>query len=371
MTITLNELQRLKEKKLKNMKNKEIEKYIERNVAYYYSHYSYDILDVRKLSEDEVKKNNENAKYFWNAFNDNIEIILNNIKEDRKMDNITKAANVNYIVSTLNRCCFENLNADHIKHVDSISEWIDIICDRWHFERNVYVMIGMFVNYVSTAYSLFHHCKHLLLVMFTIVSSDGIDDFSFGMINTSFKNMFLEFHMNYVRCKSAFNSIDYIEKDFLDAMFDSVEMKKHFDDHVEMLHELDIMFHDLIKDFDLFSYPKQLYAKKDFFDVDVVYDLKQFDIDYSINNSFDVFDDVTVHSDSFDGLFDDVDVDVSDEFKQMITVEKKYDIHIISDPDVSGGGRCTGLADVTGARNRTAIENVDEDNVDELEDLLL
>ena len=86
---------------------------------------------------------------------------------------------------------------------------------------------------------------------------------------------------------------------------------------------------------------------------------------------FDLFDDVTVHSDSFDGLFDDVDVDVSDEFKQMITVEKKYDIHIISDPDVTGDGRCTGLADVTGARNRTAIENVDEGNVDELEDLLL
>jgi len=351
MNNTIKQLQKEKIRKLKDMSMKEVKQYIERNVAYYYSHYI-DFESIFTSSDKEIDEINRDAESFQKSFNENIEVIIKNIKENYSIESTQKQGQINYIIAILFQAISENLMLNHEKETEMLKKMIDDIQENIVLQNAITGLIVGFVSFVNTTYSLLDHCKSMLLSLYQLVSIYDVDDVMFNSLNMSFKALFIDFHMNYVCCKK--NDI----QDILDVMSngkfsvdDIVESKETlilYHDAVDKLSEIDNDFLLLVKDDDLFSFPK-MYLKKFSIDESVVYDLKQFDIDYVIES-----DDIV------DCLFDD-DV-VSDEYKQMELLEKKYNVSILFYVETSDVE--SGLIAVNDAE-------INVGNIDELEEMLL
>lgn len=356
MNNTIKQLQNEKKRKIRSMEMKEVKRYIERNVAYYYSHYV-NFEDVYNSSDVIVDENKNDAMMFQKSFNENIDLILESIQESYSEPSV-KQMRLNYVLAVLFQSINENLMLNHEKETKLLKKMFDDIQESIVLQNSITGLIVGFVSFVNTTYSLLDHVKSMLLSLYQLVSIYDVDDMMFNSLNMSFKALFIDFHMNYVCCKK--NNI----QDILDVMSngkfsvdDIVESKETlilYHDAVDKLSEIDNDFLLLVKDDDLFSFPK-MYLKKFSIDESVVYDLKQFDIDYVIES-----DDIV------DGLFDD-DV-VSDEYKQMELLEKKYNVSLLFEVGASDDAM-TG-ASVTGA---IAVDDADinDMNIDELEEMLL
>ncbi|MBE6513393.1 MAG: hypothetical protein E7Z75_09705 [Methanobrevibacter olleyae] len=356
MNNTIKQLQNEKKRKIRSMDMKEVKRYIERSVAYYYSHYV-NFEDVYNSSDVIFDENKKDAMMFQKSFNENIDLILESIQESYSEPSVKKMR-LNYVLAVLFQSINENLMLNHEKETKLLNRMFDDIQESIVLQNAITGLIVGFVSFVNITYSLLSHVKSMLLSLYQLVSIYDVDDVMFDSLNMSFKALFIDFHMNYVSCKK--NDI----QDFLDVMSngkfsvdDIVESKEtvmFYHDAVDKLSEIDDEFSLLVKDGDLFSFPK-MYLKKFSIDESVVYDLKQFDIDYVIES-----DDIV------DGLFDD-DV-VSDEYKQMELLEKKYNVSLLFDVGASDDAM-TG-ASVTGA---IAVDDADinDMNIDELEEMLL
>lgn len=356
MNTTLKQLQKEKERKLKQMSMNEVKQYIERNVAYYYSHYV-DFELTYTSSDDEIDERNKDAESFQKSFNDNIDLIIKNIKGRYDLDSTQKQVQVNYILAVLFQSINDNVMLNHEKETIHLKKIFNEIQESIVLQNSITGLIVGFVSFVNTTYSLLSHVKSMLLTLYQMVSVYDIDDVMFDSFNSSFKVLFLDFHMNYVSCKTS-NIQDMIDvrddgKFSVDVIVESDSTRKFYYDAVDRLSEIDDEFLLLVKDDDLFSFPK-MYLKD--FDIDnsVVYDLKQFDIDYVIES-----DDIV------DGLFDSDDV-VCDEYKQMELLEKKYNVSLLFDVEPSDA--MTGAIDVA---TIPSDADINDGNIDELEDVFL
>ena len=349
MNNTLKQLQKEKERKLKEMSMNEVKQYIERNVAYYYSHYV-DFELTYTSSDDEIDERNKDAESFQKSFNDNIDLIIKNIKESYSLDSTQKQVQVNYILAVLFQSINDNVMLNHEKETIHLKKIFNEIQESIVLQNSITGLIVGFVSFVNTTYSLLSHVKGMLLSLYQMVSVYDIDDVMFDSFNSSFKVLFRDFHMNYVSCKK-----NIIPKNFsVDDIVESETTRKFYYDAVDRLSEIDDEFLLLVKDDDLFSFPK-MYLKN--FDIDnsVVYDLKQFDIDYVIDS-----DDIV------DGLFDSDDV-VCDEYNQMELLEKKYNVSLLFDV----GSSDDAVTDAIDVATIPSDADINDGNIDELEDVFL
>lgn len=96
MNNTIKQLQNEKKRKIKSMEMKEVKRYIERSVAYYYSHYM-NFEDVYNSSDD-ITKTTENAMKFQKSFNENLDLIIESIQESYSEPSV-KQMRLNYVLA--------------------------------------------------------------------------------------------------------------------------------------------------------------------------------------------------------------------------------------------------------------------------------
>lgn len=356
MNNTIKQLQQEKELKIRSMTSKEIKRYIERTVAYYYSHYMN--LDMVYNSSDEIiERNKEDAFLFQDVFNDNLELIMDSIRKKYSSDSVSKQLHLNYVIAILYQSINENIMINHENERKMLQKMIKNMEDSIHFQNEVICIIVYFVTYVNTTFSLLNSIQSMLSSLYLLVSYD-VDDAIFDVMNMSFKSLFLNFHINYVSCKChdlRFGVNELCDgKVSVDDVIESDDIKMLYHDALEKLSVIDDEFLLLVKDDDLFSFPKMI-LKDNFIDNSIVYDLKQFDIDYRIENDNLIND-----------LFDDGDV--SDEYKEMKEFEKKHNVSILFDV----GSTDDAINDEL-ITDEISVDDVEitVENIDELEDMLL
>lgn len=348
MTNSIKQLQKEKENKIRAMRMEEIKHFIETNVAYYYSHYM-DYSNVNTLSKVDFDERMIDAKFFQKSFNENLDLIINNIKSSYSEPNL-KRARIFQILAMLFQNINDNLILNHDKETKYFQKMFDGLQNNFDFQKDVTGLITGFTIHVNSAYNQFIQCKKMLLAMYELVALYEVNDIIFNVVNNTFKSMFIEFYMDYVSAKHC-NIEDILkltDDSSVDSLIDSDEMKIFYNDSVERLNELDEMFDEVIKDYDLFSFPKQYL--KDSLESDVVYDLKQFDIDYPISD------------DNIIGSLLDDDSYVSDEFKELEKLEKKYNVNILFENNTD---------DTVFDEPVIADADINDGNIDELEEMLL
>ena len=356
---SIKELQREKENKLKSMNMDEVKVYIERNVAYYYSHYAnYNLIyDVPEVMDEEM----EEAVQFQKSFNRNMEIIIDGIKEDYRTESVVRQMRINYVLCVL----FGALNDNLVYNAERINE--ALVKGYEQFEEYVkfqYVLceaISGFMEVVGVAYDLFIHCKRILFSMYSMLMVSDVDYSVFDGVNNCFKSLFLDFYENYL-CSRGGGNIQRLfdvmvsgadDVDSVDDLIESDGMKQLYKDTVEKLDEMDEWVNSWVECGDLFSDAKGIISSVP---VDaVVYDLKQFDICYPLNNL--ILDEVLDSG------------GVSDEFQQMLLLEDQFDVHIL-DATVESDAS---IGEGTGESAAVIVDaaSIDDGNIEYLEEMLL
>lgn len=246
----------------------------------------------------------------------------------------------------------DNLVLNHEKETEMLMNMVNDIQKSIVLQNAITGLIVEFVSFVTKTYSLLNHVKSMLLSLYLLVYLYDVDDMMFDVVNSSFKALFLDFHMNYVRCKknNIQDMLDISNGGFsVDDFVESNETKLFYHDAVDKLSKIDDEFLLLVKNDDLFSFPK-MYLKKFSINESIVFDLKQFDIDYIIES-----DDIV------DGVFDVV---VSDEYIQMELLEKEENISLLFDVGASDDASCYSGISIVDA-------DINDMNIDELEEMLL
>lgn len=315
---TIKQLKKEKEKKLKEMSLDDITSYIKRTVAFYYSHYA-DLNLIYDITVDDIDKHNKECMEFKESFNNNMDMIIKNIQNEFNVDNTVKQLRVNYILCVLYSSISENLVLNHEKENEKLKKIFDDLNELIDFQYNLHCLVIGFISFVNKSYSLFNQCKKVSIMLYEFISVYTVNDVVFDVLNTYFKDLFIEFYMNYLCCKNSdfedlFENVNVTGLN-VDSAFEDVNIKNFYLNAVDKLSEIDKEFELFIKDNDLFSYPKSIF--KDKFDNSVVYDLKRFDIDYVIEDN--------IVSDLFSENV------ISDEYKQLELMEDKLNVKILFD----------------------------------------
>ena len=357
MNMDVKQLQRMKEDKLKSMSMDEVKVYIERNVAYYYSHYS-DFKLIFDMPSDERDSYNDEAVMFQDSFNRNMEVIIDGIRDDYQLDGNERQLKINYVLCVLFSCLNDNLLFNHEKEHEYVSKMCEGLMCELEFKDNLYAVVTGFVTVTDKAYNLLFHCKRLLLSLYSLVVVNDVSDDIFSQVNLCFKQLFLDFFMNYC-CSKSYDIQNLLDENCksgdvsVDDVIESDRMRELYENTVEKLKDIDDEFNELMKDGDLFSYPKSVLSDSVLDDA-VVYDLKRFDIYYPVDNY--------ILNEWFDSD------EVSDEYNQLLSMMNRFDVSIFEDNSLDGDD--VSVDDPSGT---TIVPDVDvsEENVEYLEEMLL
>lgn len=350
MNSSIKELKNKKINKIKHMSMEEAKQYIQRSIAYYYSHYTNFELNYDNFeSTVEVY---EDAKRFKDSFNENIQLLLDSINNNYGLDAETKQIRNNFIVATLYQSITENLILNSNKNQEVLEKILHDMESRINYDNMIYTIFIGFNGFVQKADTLFIECQKFLMILYELVSPyHKLQEISFNRINRYFEDLFEQFYMNYLTAKKHYSNLVMLhgvmigsnsdELSFEDYIDMSDEMKFLMDKSFDTMLELDKNFQDLVKDNDLFSFPKSVFTSE-LLDNTLCYDLRYFDVI---------------------GIDDESDKEFSETYNRLKELENTFGVHILFDTDDT-----TNTTNTFDSVDETIIDDM---NINELEDLFL
>ena len=313
----IRQLQKEKEYKIKSMDIKEIKQYIERNIAYYYSHYANTNAILNK-EHDKIDGHIQDAKEFQETFFNNLDLMIDNIKNNTKDTSTTKQMKINYILAILYSCFNDNLVLNIEQEAKQLEQVYQDTIDNMEIQVTLSGLLIVLVSFVNKAYDLLNNCKKMLLVLYTLSAGCSISETEFYYVNTYFKGLFLEFYLSYLCSKNSYIQVTtaYNEQDKdVENIIESAIIRKFFIDAKDKLKLVDEMFKDVVKPDDLFAYPKESLHSK-VFDNSLCYSLKTFDVYHAAENNA-----------NDDGANNNA---MCDEYKTLLEFEKQYNISLLN-----------------------------------------
>ena len=322
----IKQLQKEKEYKLRNMDVKEIKRYIERTLAYYYSHYA-NTNKIYNTKPDERSQHTMDAMEFQESFFNNMDTIIESIKNNKSYSNIERQMKINYILAVLYSSMNDNFMLNYEQDAKQLQEIYDETENKMHTQITISGSLIVLVSFVNKSYDLLLQIQKMLLTLYTLSAGYNIGESEFNIINDCFKSLFLYFYVSYLCSKKSYEQIiaQYKEQDRdVENIIESGVIKSFYTDARDRLKQMDGMFDDIIGSGDLFAYPKST-LENPLLDYGVFYSLKMFDV-YNLADN------------GAGGVCVD-DIAMCDEYKMLLDMEKQYDIYVLPDLlDGAGGG---------------------------------
>ena len=311
----IKQLQKEMEKQIKTMDITVMKQYIERNIAYYYSHYA-NTMAFESLADDEQAAHQQDAIAFQDTFFDTIDTMLDSIRNDATLSGAENQMKINYILCVLYSNFNDNLVYNRQQEAQRLEELQDKLSQDMIIQDIIYESILIYAIFVNKAGSLFYQCKTMLITLYVLTAAYNVDDVIFNSVNMTFKSMFLDFYANYLPCKFAAVQLETLSRKYgnIEKRIESSQVKKYYLEAKDILADLEKSFNAMVKSDDFFLYAKQS-LNSNVINDGIAYNLKLFDV-YNASDKKTKKEAIKNNA-------------MCKEFKALERMENLYNIHVL------------------------------------------